>query len=51
MKCNGCGYDAKDETDMLAHMTECAAKPEEKWETYLTVGPAEFKNSDLLKEE
>lgn len=52
MKCTGCDYDAKDELDMLAHLTECPNEPESKWATYLTMElQPEIKNSDILKEE
>ena len=52
MICPGCGYDAKDEIDMLAHLTECADEPESKWGTYLTMElHPPFKNSEILKEE
>lgn len=54
MECPFCGYDAVDEIDALAHLTECKANPEEKWVTYVdVVGPSSvpFKNSDILKEE
>lgn len=47
-----CGYESEDEADFLAHLVECEENPEEKWQTYADVlGPAPFKNSDILKEE
>jgi hypothetical protein len=50
----GCGYEAKDEIDALAHLTECEFKPESKWQTYADVIESRelpYKNSDILEEE
>jgi len=53
-QCPYCGYQAKDEADFLAHLTECEHEPETKWGTYSEVvetGLQPFKNSEILEEE
>lgn len=53
MKCEACGYEAKDEVDFLAHLIECESEPEESWLTYTNImdtGTVPFKNSEILEE-
>lgn len=53
IRCEACGYEAVDDVDLLAHLTECPAEPEEHWSVYTQIfesGSQPFKNSEILEE-